>query len=542
MSVVAPPVAATISAPVTAAPAVAATAINTPKIKNFTLCDFRAFAGPEPVTFKLDGKNLLIYGENGAGKSSVFHGLDEFFSAAQPNAQARKKRLAELENIFPNRGKGNVFFEVTFEGDATPVRWDGRGHPADTGGYPAKSADSRVVNAAFRKAMLDYRSLLNTNYQHGNGEVNLFTVIIDVLLRDYPVAHDGKESRLTTVWELLSGLPKIRKGWDYNLTRMSALCSGINAALDEALTNLVPRANVILAKLGWDDVSLERFEMSGLSPHWAHQIRDRKIAGQRLVPILNFNGVALDRPPQTFLNEARLSALALAIYFAGRQICAATLQADTPRLIVLDDVLIGLDQSNRLPVLDLLADDFKDWQVVLLTHDRVWFEMARAYHRRHKADQYWRYAKIHSNDDHLHAPSVTAVDSSAASEALADGRNFLKNGHVNAAGNYARIAAELALREFCEVKKVEVAYQQLPDKTPASDLLKAVKAFSKKASGAYDAPLGAIEMYTGILFNKLSHGGVPSVTQHEIKGAFNAVDTLLFALKVVPTGAKQNSP
>jgi hypothetical protein len=60
---------------------------------------------------------------------------------------------------------------------------------------------------------------------------------------------------------------------------------------------------------------------------------------------------------------------------------------------------IGLDQSNRLPVLDLLADKFKDWQVVLLTHDRVWFEMARAYHRRHKADKFWRYAKIHSNDD-----------------------------------------------------------------------------------------------------------------------------------------------
>ena len=58
----------------------------------------------------------------------------------------------------------------------------------------------------------------------------------------------------------------------------------------------------------------------------------------------------MDRP-QTFLNEARLSALALAIYLAGRQVCADTLQADTPRLMVLDDVLIGLDQSNRLPVL-----------------------------------------------------------------------------------------------------------------------------------------------------------------------------------------------
>src|SRR5262249_32525706 len=144
--------------------------------KSFTLCDFRAFAGPEPVTFNLDGMNLLIYGENGSGKSSVFHGLDEFFSAAQPNAAARKNRLAELENIFPESGKGKVFIEVTFEGDAAPARWDANGHPADTGGFPARPADPRVVNGAYRKAALDYRALLDTNYRHGNGAVNLFDV------------------------------------------------------------------------------------------------------------------------------------------------------------------------------------------------------------------------------------------------------------------------------------------------------------------------------------------------------------------------------
>jgi hypothetical protein len=201
-------------------------------------------------------------------------------------------------------------------------------------------------------------------------------------------------------------------------------------------------------------------------------------------------------------------------------------------------VLIGLDQSNRLPVIDILADQFKDWQIVLLTHDRVWFEMARAYQRRHKADKFWSYAKIHSDDDPTKAPIVIAASSSAAADALADARGFLKQGHVNAAGNYGRIAVELALREFCETKKVKVAYQTLPDKTAASDLLSAAKDFSASANGVYDAPLAQIDMYTGILFNKLSHGGVPAVTQHEVHGALNAVEMLLFAVKVVPTGAK----
>ena len=54
----------------------------------------------------------------------------------------------------------------------------------------------------------------------------------------------------------------------------------------------------------------------------------------------------------------------------------------------------------------------------------------------------------------------------------------------------------------------------------------------------HDIPLAAIDMYTTILFNKLSHGGVPAVTSYEVQGALNAVETLLFAIKVVPTGAK----
>lgn len=38
---------------------------------------------------------------------------------------------------------------------------------------------------------------------------------------------------------------------------------------------------------------------------------------------------------------------------------------------MLDDVVIGLNHSNRLPLLDVLNSMFVDWQIVLLTHDLV---------------------------------------------------------------------------------------------------------------------------------------------------------------------------
>ncbi|MCA3078157.1 MAG: AAA family ATPase, partial [Rhodocyclaceae bacterium] len=361
-----------------AAAAVAAPAAKPLRIKSFTLCDFRAFAGPEPVTFKLDGKNLLIYGENGAGKSSVFHALDEFFSVALTSPLERKRRLSELENIFPNIGKGNVSVRVLFEEAVDEIRWDENGHPADTKGYPVQPADPRVVKAAYRKAALDYRALLETNYRHGDGTVNLFDVCANVLLRDYPVVHNGSEWRLFDLWRRMQRLSQVLRMSYVEENEIKELSKSFNFGVAEALEALCPKVNSILKALGWVDVELTSFELGIVRFNWDRLRKNRVFLGRKITPKLRFLGKDLNKP-QTFMNEARLSALALAIYFAGRQVCASTLQADTPRLMVLDDVLIGLDQSNRLPVLDVLADCFKDWQIILLTHDRTWFEMARAY-------------------------------------------------------------------------------------------------------------------------------------------------------------------
>ncbi len=506
------------------------------RIKTLTICDFRAFAGPEPVPIALNGKNLLVYGENGAGKSSIFHALNEFFSVPRhdANAASRKARFAELRNKFSQLDPNVGFVEVEFVDRPDRIRWDDSRHPIDT----EPGSEPSVVNGAYRKALLDYRALLDTNYRHGDGEINLFDVSVEVLLRDFPAPHQGKGERLFDLWQNLQSYLSYGQVRDRDKTEIAALAASFNAALRDALDLLLPKVGPLLAALGWKDLKLTAITTPGVTYNQATWKSGRGFDGATITPTIEFLGVTPETP-QLFLNEARLSALALAIYFAGRQVCATILQADTPRLMVLDDVLIGLDQSNRLPVMDVLADEFKDWQIVLLTHDRAWFEMARAYHRRHKADKFWSYAKIHSNDDPRLAPTVTIVSSSAACEAIANARTFLKDGHINAAGNYARIANELALREFCEVKKIPVAYHQLPDKTPASELLTAARGYSEtKCNGVYDVPLAAIEMYSSILFNQLSHGGVPSVIHHEVQGAINAVETLLFAVKVVPTGAK----
>ena len=47
------------------------------KIETIKINNYKAFYGNHEI--KLSGKNLLVYGENGSGKSSFYNALNIFF-------------------------------------------------------------------------------------------------------------------------------------------------------------------------------------------------------------------------------------------------------------------------------------------------------------------------------------------------------------------------------------------------------------------------------------------------------------------------------
>jgi energy-coupling factor transporter ATP-binding protein EcfA2 len=495
------------------------------KIKSFTLCDFRAFAGPEPITFNLDGKNLLIYGENGAGKSSVFHALDQFFSVADRGPDARKQRLLGFKNIFSGRPDAELKISVEFDDGVGAAEWTTTRHPVDI----APNADARVKNAAYRKAILDYRALLDTNYRHGSGAVNLFDVCINVLLRDYQITHNGREERLYDLWRRLNEYLERGQIRQREKNEISALSVSFNQGLQAAIARIRPIVDSLLVDLGWDDIKLAGLTAPGIAYNGAGLKQDRGFGGREVTPALTFRGSPVS-VPQTFLNEARLSALALAIYFAGRQVCADTLQADTPRLIVLDDVLIGLDQSNRMPVLRMLDKHFADWQIVLLTHDRVWYEMAR-FHLADRVD--WNAVEMFEEKQPNGAPmpivKPASIDPVVANVATA--RKFHALNEYAAAAVHARVAFELSLKKLCDRKGIPVRFKTDPRQLSSDDLLSAVEAWlsdsSKTAMKALVNPsIIALKLWRKVVLNPFSHSTPVSLAGGEVKGAIDAVEAL----------------
>jgi predicted ATP-dependent endonuclease of OLD family len=72
------------------------------RIRRIVLNDFRGFPGQANYGFQLDGANLLLFGENGSGKSSLFVALREFFDL-KPNPAP----FDRFRNVFTLDGAGH---------------------------------------------------------------------------------------------------------------------------------------------------------------------------------------------------------------------------------------------------------------------------------------------------------------------------------------------------------------------------------------------------------------------------------------------------
>ncbi|MEA1968847.1 MAG: hypothetical protein U9N77_11600 [Thermodesulfobacteriota bacterium] len=100
----------------------------------------------------------------------------------------------------------------------------------------------------------------------------------------------------------------------------------------------------------------------------------------------------------TFLNEARLSALAISIYMVAIKRLLDVLETDSLKILVLDDLLISLDMGNRLKLLEILKNEFVDFQIFFFTHDKELYEI-------YKNKLAWKKYEFYL-DDHDDIPGV----------------------------------------------------------------------------------------------------------------------------------------
>lgn len=482
------------------------------RLEAISLQAFGAFSANERIP--IGGRNLVIYGENGAGKSSIYRALRDLFARVPSD-----KAIERNEHVHPL--DDDLIPQVTVEfnrGD--PVVWKKGKHP----GSPP--SDPRLGAARLRSAFLDYQELLKTNALHGTKKPNLFELAVDVLLHDF--APEAGAKTVAERWKEVQN----KKPWRHfrdgrHMPPVEEACAIFNSVLDAAAEALTPKINELLADMGQDGLTISHFSLG--SVRYANEfIKTKRVfKGMTLTPNVEFRGHQ-PKLPQHFLNEARLSALALAIYFAARLTCVPTEASSHLKLLVLDDVLVGLDYANRRPLLATLEKHFPDWQIVLLTHDRHWFEIVRAAIPEEKWTCHELYEMIaHTGEG---TPFLRPVPSDVVKATLKQASEFIDQKHMPAAANYARSACELFFRKYCEKNNLKFPYRADPKKLSFDDLKKEVVKHVADVP-AKSAALAAIAPFQTRILNPLSHDPATSLNKAEVEAAIAAVSHMVEELR-----------
>lgn len=483
------------------------------RIETIALRAYRAFSAEQEIP--VGGRNLIVYGENGAGKSSIYKALRDLF-ARRPNRNA----LMANAHVHPLDPSLTPRITVTFNDRKPPLEWTEVRHP----GLP--TSDPRVALAALRSSFLDYHALLETNAFHGQRRPNLFNLAIETLLADFVDVASG-----ATLSERWAGVERAKPFKHFqsgvHLPPVQAACDSFNSGFQAALDALLPHVNTLLTDLGHPEMELELFERGTVAYNNARLKERRGFAGRELFLRLKFRGHYPEQP-QHFLNEARLSALALAFYLAGRLACVPSAPSPALKLLVLDDVLVGLDYANRRPLLAVMEKHFSDWQIVLLTHDRHWFEVVRAAIPTDRWTCHEMYERVAVTGEAT--PLLRSVEADIVKATLTQARDFIAQKHLPAAANYARSACELLLRQQCEKRGVEFPYNPDPKKIMFEKLKKGLE---KKLAGNQPKlnALASITPHQARILNPLSHDPTTSLNEAEVVAAIDAVEALITALR-----------
>lgn len=439
------------------------------RIQEIRIKHFKAFQEEEKFDFR--GKNVLAYGNNGSGKSSLFWALYTFLqSSIKPNDDEVKKYFVNflesdtkthqtLKNIFA--ANGDVpHIEVEVKED----NGNSKTYKIDTSNPPTRPAnngnDTSIQELNLASDFINYKLLQGFYRNSHKHEINLWPVFE----RDiFPFLTEGTKNYMDIIKEKTKDIPKRANGsarsgrartdfetsiTDLNTTIQTLLDGVSSVANDFMKKHFYENKDVLKVKLEFT----EKFKYNDIKKGiWGPKDHNKRADILKIKLSIeinkdpeNPNWETLHRP-QSFLNEAQLTRIAIGIRIGALR---SRVQGTTFKILVLDDMLISLDMSNRLDMVRVLLNTESDpdlenifggFQKIILTHDLGFYELVK----RHTFPDDWEYFKFHSSDLVNEAP-VIRNDRSRIEKAQA----FLVDGEYDACGNELRKETEALLDKY----------------------------------------------------------------------------------------------
>tara|TARA_R110002050_G_scaffold99041_7_gene205597 strand:- start:3236 stop:5239 length:2004 start_codon:yes stop_codon:yes gene_type:complete len=368
------------------------------RIDTLQLYNFKFFNEQEPI--KLDGKHLLLYGENGSGKSSIYWALYTLFEASQ-------KEKKDIEKYFKHHSNHpqsliNIHTEAIYTGES--LFYDSfisvktkHTPPLE---YKVSLLDTNIKDDVVAKEVnqasdfISYKVLYKFQDFWNGKKMDLTDIFIGHILSyiNFPakdLIRNGNTITYTSAWDMYK---EIKKGPGkttndsgkeiqvYKSSLENRIFNEFVVHFNDEMKSLIDFINInapdILKKLGYDiDFELDYNEVVPYKGYTKYSHKKFEI----LFKITSYLGtpIIINRP-QSFLNEAKITAIAIAIRLTILKKRINSEAGDILKFIVFDDVMISLDMNNRDRLLDFLLNPdnnfTKDYQLLFLTHDKSFYD------------------------------------------------------------------------------------------------------------------------------------------------------------------------
>lgn len=434
-----------------------------PAINRIHICGFKAF--PNDFELQLEGKNLLMYGENGSGKSSIYYALHCMFQAPLKPDAGKKYFDPASEQHLKNLNNLDVDSKIWID-------FDGR-HPfiynIDKEGYQFTLLGGKhPLPAQINGCFVNHQFLFHFFNFRNSQRINLFPVFIKDILPfckdDNTGLHIGEMYDEITASIIKKGRhihPDYISNIEYFNKAVKKVVEDINIYASDRYNEPFKDEddNELVIRLRYDS-NFDKPE-DDTNEYWLKydniielvkengEIKERKSSYKKLnepfigleisekMPDGNLRKIV---KPHTYFNEAKLTAIALSVRFA-------LLNIEKPadgRFLALDDMLISLDMSNRAKVVDFLLKISDKYKIYLFTHDKMFFEYFK--HKTKKNQDAWVYKEIYMDYDET--PYIRNSE-----DYLGQAEHYIKQHEYEIAGNFLRKEAEAFCKDFLPKKK-----------------------------------------------------------------------------------------
>jgi energy-coupling factor transporter ATP-binding protein EcfA2 len=361
------------------------------RLHKIEIRNFKAF---REFTLNLEGRHLLVYGDNGAGKSSLYWALYTFLqSARKPSHEVTKYfdpahaekllNIHEQASTTPKPGEITLTIHDTVTNINTPFQITGANH-----GTLRKPL---IEKGDLASDFITYRFFFGFSHFRNSDRYNLWQLFEKEIL-PFCVSTSGLVP--LAAWnKIKSGNANPSKargaGGTRALTRFKANTDAFASILPGIVDSINTEAQKFYDKhfAAGDPAKIELKLGVTVLPNF--DIATRTLTKPEIGFVIKVGSDIVNRP-QVFLNEAKLTQLALSVRFAASKV---NLNESDLKLLVLDDLLVSLDMGNRMKVVELLlSSEFDNYQKIILTHDLGFFHEFRRNIGSNHAD--WMFVRL----------------------------------------------------------------------------------------------------------------------------------------------------